>query len=242
MNLWLRIKSLIKAKLLRWRNSEDPRDVLRSNLNEMENYLQKIKKSSLKLGREKGNLKRRINRLEQSIDEYEDEAREALKLDREQQAELALKEKYEVQKRKKRLLENVNALEERIATLERSKDALKNRIEIFRTKEAELDALRSASEAELRIHEIAAGMSDEVFSDIHEAVRESERRLKQIQSKVQATRELAAQKSASDSERTLSQVDSEERFQSKVQRELQQLEESIQNGEESTESEEEDSQ
>lgn len=190
MNLWARIKTLVKAKLRSWRKNEDPREALRKNLAKMEKYLQQIKKSSLELGREKGTLRRRVERLDHAVEEYEEEAREALKLGEEKQAELALKEKYNVLHRKKQLQENIQALKERIVALERSKDTLKNRIEIFRTKEAELDALRSASEAELRINEITAGMSEDAFTDINQAVRESERKLQQIQAKVKATQEI----------------------------------------------------
>ncbi|MFP4588424.1 MAG: PspA/IM30 family protein [Candidatus Bipolaricaulota bacterium] len=193
MNLWLRLKTLVKAKLRKWRNNDEPRVVLQKNLAKMEKYLQEIKKSSLELGREKGTLQRRLERLNYAIEEYEKEARQALALGEEQQAEIALKEKYNVLRRKKRIEENVQTLNERITSLERSKDALKNRIEIFRTKEAELDALRSASEAELRISEITAGMSEETFSDINNAVKESERKLQEIQAKVKATRQLLDQ-------------------------------------------------
>ena len=231
MNLWLRIKNLIKAKLRRFRDSEDPRDALRKNLSRMEAYLQEIKKSSLKLGREKGKLRRRLDRLNNAVSEYEQEAQTALEIGEEKQAELALKEKYEVLKRKKKIQENIGSLEKRITSLERSKESLRNRIEIFRTKEAELDALRSASEAELRIQEITAGMSEDVFSDINDAVHESEKKLEEIQAKVKATRELVEQegyKSLPENEEKIEDMDGD-LGENQMEEELERLKKSIEN-------------
>lgn|GEM_PF-6113112 len=190
MSIWRRVKNLFMAKLRSLRDSNDPREVLKENLQQMERYLQRIEKSRLELGREKVNMQRRIERLEETVADYQQEARGAVKIGEEQQARLALQEKYNALKMKERLEGHLQRLEDRIRSLERSKDILKNRIEIFRTKEVELDALRSASEAELRIHEITSGMSEGVFSNINEAVRDSEEKLSEIQAKITATREM----------------------------------------------------
>ena len=228
MALWPRLKALIKSKIRKWRNDDDPREVLRKNLAKMERYLQKIKKSSLELGREKGTLQRRLQRLNKAIEEFDEEAKEALKLGEENQAEMALKEKYQVIERKRKLESNLKLLEKRILSLERSKDTLKNRIEIFRTKEAELDALRSASEAELRISEITAGMNEDTFDDINRAVQQSERKLEQIQAKVKATRELMSEKDLTDLEGAVGQPELDEgEDEMDPEKELEQMKESL---------------
>ena len=194
MSLWIRVKRIIKSKFWKWRNSTPPDKSLKENLAKMESYLQEIKKSSLKLGKEKGRLESRIRSLEKTEEDFAREARQALKIGENQQAEMALREKYNISKRKEKIKENIHLLEDRIESLENSKEALKNRIQIFRTKQIELDALQNASEAELRIQEITAGMSEEVFDNVGHAVEESEKRLEEIQAKVEATREILAEK------------------------------------------------
>ncbi len=77
LSLWARIKRIIKSKIWNWKNSTPPEKSLKKNLAKMESYLQEIKKSSLKLGKEKGRLENRLKSLEQTEEEFVQEARQA---------------------------------------------------------------------------------------------------------------------------------------------------------------------
>jgi hypothetical protein len=69
-------------------------------------------------------------------------------------------------------------------------ESLKNRLKIYRTRKEVLELLYDASKTELRDQEIRMGISNEVPMDIHTALKRSEEEIKEVQEKVEATKEL----------------------------------------------------
>lgn len=190
MSIWRRVKNLVLAKMRNLRDSKDPREVLKKDLSRMKGYLEQMEEKREKLSQQKANMEKWIKRLEETITNYQQEAQSAVEIGEEGQAKLALQEKHRAVETKRGVEECVKQLEEEIRSLEGSERALENRIKIFRTKGAELDALRDASKAELRVREITSGISEEVSSSIQETIRESEQRLREIQAKLAATEEI----------------------------------------------------
>ena len=192
MNLWARLVTLIRIKLRKLgQQNEDPMAILERLIGDMDQNLQKLGRQVLELGRTKGRLQTEVAKLDGFIHRYETQAREALKLSDEATAREALLAKQKAKSAKENLDGELTKLGNWMAALERSKAGLKNRIQIYKTKRDELKLLKEAASVELDVRQVSAGIStDDVLQDIKATIERGEQEIKEIQAKVEATREL----------------------------------------------------
>lgn len=192
MSLWARVVTLIKIKLRKLsQQDEDPVVILERLIGEMDRNLQKLGRQILELGRTKGRLQSEVVNLDGFIHRYETQAREALKLGDEATAREGLLAKQKAKSARDNLKNELTKLGNLMASLERSKQLLKNRIQIYKTKRDELELLKKAASVELDVRQVSAGISTEdVLQDIKAAIELGEQEIKELQAKVEATREL----------------------------------------------------
>jgi len=192
VSVWSRIVRLFKIRFGRRNKSKDPLRVLQRDLELMDEKVLQVKRNSLTLGKHKIQLEHRIRDLDKHTQRYQDEARKALRLGREDLAKLALGNKQRTLGTQQQLQSKVDDLEQRIAEFEHLKDELANKIMIFKIKRDEILLTRSTAQAELSAEEMRMGLSlGGDFEDSQEALRQLEMEMHQIQSQVEATRQLS---------------------------------------------------
>ncbi len=194
MSVWARIKRLVKVKLSKRNRPSDPLRVLQRDLELMDEQVRQVKSNCLALGKHKIQLEHRIRDLGKHADRYQNEARRALRLDREDLAKLALANKQNTATTQRQLQRQAEALGQRIAEFERLKEELINKIMIFKIKRDELTLSRSTAQVELSAEEMRLGLSlDGDYADSREALHELESEIRQIQARVDATRQLSGE-------------------------------------------------
>ncbi len=187
MGLMQRALTIIKAKLS---NSSNPREALNENIESMSNSMQELGLLIKRLKGLKIKLKNKAQELEEASNEFYQEAKEAYNINEKERAEMVLREKYHTLAFKKELEGTVERIERRLVPLNRSLESLKNRLKIYKTRKEVLELLYDASRTELRDQEIRMGISNQVPMDIHTALKRSEVEIKEVQEKVEATKEL----------------------------------------------------
>jgi phage shock protein A len=193
VSVWSRIVRLFKIRLQKRQGTRDPLRVLQRDLELLDEKVLEVKHNSLELGKHKIKLEHQIRDLDKHIKAYQEQARGALRLGREDLAKLALRSKQEAAGTQSQLREKVLALEHRIAEFEHVKAELINRIRIYKIKRDEVLLTRSAAEAELSAEEVRLGLSlDDRFGDSQTAFNQLETEIREIQARAEATRELSA--------------------------------------------------
>lgn len=187
MGLMQRALTIIKAKLS---NSRNPREALHENIESMSNSMQELGLLIKRLKGLKIKLKNKAQELEEASGEFYREAKEAYNIDEKERAEMVLREKYHTLAFKRELEDTVERIDQRLVPLNRSLESLKNRLKIYKTRKEVLELLYDASKTELRDQEIRMGISDQIPVDIHTALKRSEEEIREVQEKVEATKEL----------------------------------------------------
>lgn len=189
MSVWSRLVRLIR---MRFKKREDPLTVIQHDLALMEERVQQVKSNGLSLGKSKIQLEHRIGDLGRHVERYQQEARRALRLGREDLAKLALANKQSTLVTQRLLQGKVAALEQKVAELERLKEELVSQIMIFKIKRDELMLTRSAVQAELFAEELRLGWDQESgFARSQGAMNQLHQEVQQLQAQVDATRELS---------------------------------------------------
>jgi phage shock protein A len=190
VTVWSRVVRIFKARVRRKRQ-QDPIIILQRELQLMDEKVLRVKRSSLALGKSKIQLEHRIRDLGKKTEDYQREARKALRLGREDLAKLALKSKQTTVSTQELLRSKVEMLEHRIAESERLKEELASKIMIYKIKRDEIELTRSAAKAELSTEELKLGLSmEDPFFDSQEAFKRLEDEVEELNAQVEATREL----------------------------------------------------
>jgi len=193
VGVWKRLVRLVKIRLKLRKGVQDPLRVLQRDLELMDEKVLEVKHNSLALGKHRIQLQHRISELNKRIEDYQIEARKALRLGREDLAKLALGNKKTALATQRQLQQRVDTLGDQIVEFERIKDELANQIMIYKIKRDEVVLTRSAAEAELSAEELRWGLNlEDNFANSREALQRLEEEIHQIQSQAQATRELSS--------------------------------------------------
>ncbi len=168
---------------------EDPRETLDYSYQKQLEALQKVKRGVAEVATSKKRLELQRARLEQSINKLDSQAREALELNREDLARVALQ-------RKKQLELEIEGLNQQIAELKAEQDKLSAaekrlaaKVEAFRTKKELIKAQYSAAEAQVKINEAVGGISEEM-SDVGMAIQRAEAKTENMRARAAALDEL----------------------------------------------------
>ena len=170
---------------------EDPRRALDYGLVELEENLQKVLRSVLDVAANKRKLEMQHERLNENIAKYERQAREALAIDREDMARIALERKQESVARRDELENSISSVDKQLQSLERSQANLRTHIDDFRSRKEELAAVYDAARAQLQVRETLTGVSQDI-TDVGSAIRRAEERIIETQARVEALDDLVA--------------------------------------------------
>lgn len=193
MGLFNRMSTVIKAKMNKIADKmEDPRETLDYSYEKQLELLQNVKRGVAEVTTSKKRLELQKAKLQQSIDKLDQQAKDAVKADREDLARLALE-------RKAALVTQVQGLDQQIAELDQEQQKLvaaekrlSTKVEIFRTKKETIKAQYSSAEAQVKINESISGISEEM-ADVGLAMERAENKTEQMKARSAALDELIEQ-------------------------------------------------
>jgi phage shock protein A len=190
MGLFGRMETVVKSKMNKLMDRmEDPRETLDYSYEKQLEMLQNVKRGVAEVTTSKKRLQLQRSKLQQNIEKLDSQAREAIKVGREDLARLALE-------RKSSLNTQIQGLDQQIADLEKeqeklvaSEKRLSTKVEVFRTKKETIKAQYSAAEAQVKINESVSGISEEM-ADVGLAIERAENKTENMKARASALDEL----------------------------------------------------
>jgi len=181
-----------------------PRITLDYSYEKQLDLLQNVKRGVAEVTTSKKRLQLQKEKLLLNIQKLENQARDAVKANREDLARLALE-------RKSAITSQIAGLDQEIATLETEQAKLvaaEQRFEVFRTKKETIKAQYSAAEAQVRISESVSGISEEM-ADIGTSIERAEGKTDEMKARSAALDELIEQGTLEDITRSGDKIDQE---------------------------------
>ena len=186
MGLIARLKAIFAANA----NSaldqiEDPRASLDYSLTRLQASLRQISDSLVEVATARRTLEAQRDQAQATVAKYEEQARQAVALGRDDLATRALERKAAAQEQLNSLNSNIASVDAQVESLKASQANLRQKIELFQGKKEELKALYDSSRAQLQVREAATGISKDLADAAH-AIERAEIRINQMQARVQA--------------------------------------------------------
>jgi phage shock protein A len=209
MGLLNRMGTIIKAKMSKLINAaEDPRETLDYSYEKQIELLQNVKRGVAEVTTSKKRLQLQREKLLQSSQKLDGQAREAARANREDLARLALERKSAIFSQVEGLDQQIVSLEAEQAKLVAAEQRLSTKIEVFRTKKETIKAQYSAAEAQVKISESLSGISEEM-ADIGTSIERAENKTDEMKARSAALDELIEQGTLEDISRSGDDIDRE---------------------------------
>jgi phage shock protein A len=192
MGFFQRLSFLFRAKASKALDrAERPDEILDYSYQQQVELLQQVKRSVVDVVTARKQLAIQAERLDQSAAKLEEQARQALRLDREDLARRALERKSGIEQQRAQLQPQIDALATQEQQLVANRRALEQRVAAFRTEKEVVKAQYKAAEAQVRISEATSGIGEEV-ADVGLAVQRARDKTAQLQARAAAMDELVA--------------------------------------------------
>ncbi len=170
---------------------EDPRAGLDYSLTRLQASLRQISDSLVEVSTARRTLEAQRAQAQKTIGQTEEQARQAVRLGREDLATRALERKAAAQERLNGLNDNIALLDAQVESLKASQANLRQKIELFQAKKEELKAMYDSSRAQLQVKEATTGISKDL-ADAGHAIQRAEARIQAMQARVEAIDNLVA--------------------------------------------------
>jgi phage shock protein A len=171
--------------------AEDPAETLDYSYEEQLKQLQNVKRGIADVTTAKKRLEIQYTGMQQNVEKLDNQAREALKVGREDLARQALAKKAAVEGQLGAIMEQGQQLEGQQQKLIEGERTLQAKVESFRTQKEVIKAQYSAAEAQVRIGEAASGIGDQM-ADVGLAIQRAKDKTEQMQARAGAIEELTA--------------------------------------------------
>ncbi|MFM9049738.1 MAG: PspA/IM30 family protein [Actinomycetota bacterium] len=192
MGLWQRFKLIFKSKANKALDkAEDPRETLDYSYEKQLELLQKVRRGVADVATSRKRIELQIQSLDQQTNKLTEQAKAALAGGREDLAREALTRKSGLQTQIADLQTQLAQLQDQEDKLVAASQQLQAKVEAFRTRKETIKATYSAAEAQTKINEAFAGISDEL-GDVGLAVQRAEDKTAQMQARAGAIDELVA--------------------------------------------------
>lgn len=192
MSFLARLKAIFGARANQaLDNIEDPRASLDYSLTRLQASLRQISDSLMEVSTARNTLQAQRSQAQRAIDQAEEQARQSVRLGREDLATRALERKAFSQERLNSLTNNIASIDAQVESLKTSQTSLRQRIELFQAKKEELKALYDSSRAQLQVREATTGISKDM-ADAGHAIDRAETRIQAMQARVEAIDHLIA--------------------------------------------------
>lgn len=171
--------------------AENPAETLDYSYERQLQLLQNVRRGLADMVTSKRRLQMQHDKLQVDLTHLDDQAREALGVNREDLARLALQRKVGVQQQLEMLDQQITHLEGEQQKLTDAEQRLQTKIETFRTQKETIKAQYQASEAQVRITEAATGVGEEM-ADVGLAIQRAQDKTEQMQARAAALDDLVA--------------------------------------------------
>ncbi len=192
MSISRRMAMIFRAKASKALDrAEDPREVLDYSYDKQLEMLQQVRRGVAEVATSRKRLELQAQQLAASADKLQDQATQAVAAGREDLAREALTRRSAAQQQLAGLAEQHASLQAQEQKLVASSQRLQAKVDAFRTRKETMKATYSAAEAQTRIGEAFAGISEEM-SDVGLAMQRAEDKTAQMQARAGALDELLA--------------------------------------------------
>jgi len=170
---------------------EDPRETLDYSYQTQLELLQKVRRGVADVATSRKRVELQINQLQQQLDKFNRQAKDALGAGREDLAREALTRKAGVQTQLDDLQTQYESLQAEEEKLSQASQRLQAKVDAFRTRKETIKATYTAAEAQTRINEAFSGISEEM-GDVGLAIQRAEDKTAQMRARAGALDELMA--------------------------------------------------
>jgi phage shock protein A len=185
-----RLYNIFRAKANKVVDSlEDPKEILDYSFERQGEIMNKLRQDVTKVVTAKKQLEIQKAKLITSISTLEQQAKDALKNNREDLARLGLERKHTLQLEVKNLDKQIADIQGEQTKLEDTERRLSSKVEQFKTQKEIIKAKYSSADAQVKIKESITGLSEEM-SDIGMSLSRAEEKTNNLQAKAQALDEL----------------------------------------------------
>ena len=192
MGLWQRFKLIFASKANKALNkAEDPRETLDYSYEKQLELLQKVRRGVADVATSRKRIELQIQNLGQQTVKLTEQAKAALAGGREDLAREALTRKSGLETQIADLTGQLAQLQDQEEKLVSASQQLQAKVDSFRTKKETIKATYSAAEAQTKINEAFAGISDEL-GEVGLAMQRAEDKTAQMQARAGAIDELVS--------------------------------------------------
>ena len=213
--------------------AEDPGQVMDYSYSKQLEQLQNLKRSIAEVVTNEKRLELQETQVQQQIDRLDQQAMQALQVNREDLARMALQ-------RKETLVQQINSFEQQIAQLRAQEEKLitmertiSARVQAFRTQKEMVKAQYGAAQAQVKINEAVTGISQEM-SEMNLAMQRAQDKVLSMQARANAMDTLVEEGTLGDQgllgpgsndplERELRQISSQQNVEDQLQAMKQQM-------------------
>ncbi len=191
MGLLSRFSTIFKSKVnTALDRAEDPRETLEYSYQKQIEQLQNIRRGVAEVVTSKKRIELQRDRLQQQVQQWDQDARDAVKAGRDDLATDALSRKQTVQSQLDGLAKQIEDLAREEARLLDLQEKLKTKVEMFRTQKEVIKAQYSAAQAQVRIGEATHGLGEDM-ADVHMALERAQDKTQALQARAAAIDEIA---------------------------------------------------
>jgi phage shock protein A len=190
MSLISRLRTIFRSKASRALDRlEDPREALDDSYDQQVSMLQRVRQGLAEVATAKKRLELQGQEMGARYQRLGDQAQEALNQGREDLARTALERRSLLERQVESLRDQYSALQQQQTRLQDNERRLGEHIAAFRVEKETIKATYSASEAQVKANEVAAGIGSQM-SDAGASLDRARDRVAQMQARAAATDEL----------------------------------------------------
>lgn len=190
MGLMSRMTTIFKSRMNKVLDRlEDPRVTLDYSYEKQLELLQKVRRSLADVLAAKKRLELQKARVEQEMGKLEEQAKEALRLNREDLALAALERKQSYAVQVSALDSQIQQLDQEYKKLEATQQRLQQKVDAFRSQKELIKAQYSAAEAQVKIGEATSGLSEEL-ADVGLALERAQEKTENLRARAAAIDEM----------------------------------------------------
>jgi phage shock protein A len=192
MSVFKRLGGIIQGKTNKALDKmEDPRDTLDLSYQQQLEQLQQVRKGLAEITTARKRIELQATKLQQNASKLQDQARQALAANREDLAREALSRRAGIATQLEGLKTQHDQISGQEDKLIQTSKLLEARVEAFRTQKETLKATYTAAQAQTKINEAVAGIS-ESMTDTGMAMQRAQDKIEQMQARASAVDELLA--------------------------------------------------
>ncbi len=191
MGLMARVSTIFKSKVNTVLDrAEDPRETLEYSYQKQVEQLQNIRRGIAEVVTSKKRLELQVTRLQQSVTQQDENARDAVRANRDDLAQEALTRKQGLEQQVAALQTQIEDLAREEARLTDLQQKLQTKVESFRTQKEVIKAQYSAAQAQVKIGEAFTGLGEDM-TDVNMALQRATDKTESLKARAAAVDALA---------------------------------------------------